>query len=297
MTFDSLLITGGGGMLAQAFQRALADRGASAAARCLARRDLDVTDERALRAAFESCRPMVILNCAAYTKVDLAEKESDVANAINGDAVGLLARLAREYDAAVVHFSTDYVFDGSLDRPLRPDDTVGPRSAYGRSKLLGETALQASAPDRWLILRTAWLYGPGGPNFAATMIKAARAGKPLKVVADQHGSPTFTYDLANATLDLLDCDAASGIYHVTNSGRTTWFDFTRAILDEFKLSTDLAPTTTADWFKIKPDAAIRPSYSVLDLSKTESALGRSMRSWRDALSAYRVEIDRANGNV
>jgi len=292
---QSVLITGAGGMLATALQSKLQARGAVAT--CLARSELDVTSEPDVRAALERCKPSVILNCAAYTKVDLAEKETDRANAINGDAVGLLARLARDAGATLVHYSTDYVFDGIVDRPQQPADPVGPRSAYGRSKLLGETRLQENAPPHWLILRTAWLYGPGGPNFAATMIKAARAGKPLKVVGDQHGSPTFTHDLADATLDLLDRGAASGIYHVTNSGRTTWFDFTRSILDEFKLSTDLSPTTTADWFKIKPDSAVRPAYSVLDLSKTEAALGRSMPSWQRGLSTYHAAIVAAGGVV
>jgi dTDP-4-dehydrorhamnose reductase len=292
---DSILITGAGGMLAKALQLKLAARGV--ASTCLARAELDVTDESSLRAAIAVCRPRVILNCAAYTKVDLAETETDRADAINGRAVGLLARLAGEFDATLVHFSTDYVFDGTIDRPLRPTDTVGPRSAYGRSKLLGEMLLQQNAPARWLILRTAWLYGPGGPNFAATMIKAARAGKPLKVVADQHGSPTFTHDLADATLDLLERGAESGIYHATNGGRTTWFDFTRAILDEFELATELSPTTTAEWFKIKPDSAVRPSFSVLDLTKTETAMGRPMRPWRVALKAYREAVKSAGGVV
>jgi dTDP-4-dehydrorhamnose reductase len=290
-----VLITGGGGMLAKALQLKLAVRGVSAS--CLARSDLDVTNEAALGAVFERCRPKLVLHCAAYTKVDLAEKEPALANAINGEAVGLVARLARTYDAALVHYSTDYVFDGSIDRPQRPDDATGPRSAYGRSKLLGETLLQQHAPDKWFILRTAWLYGPGGPNFAATMIKAARAGKPLKVVADQHGSPTFTHDLADITLDLLASGAPSGIYHATNSGRTTWFDFTRAILAAFDLQTELAPTTTAEWNRIKPDAACRPAYSMLDLSKTEKAIKRPIRPWEQGLSAFRDTIVSTGGIV
>src|SRR5204863_7341155 len=134
-----------------------------------------------------------------------------------------------------VHYSTDFVFDGAASRPYRPDDPTNPLSVYGRTKLSGERQLQDRLP-RSLMLRTAWLYGPGGPCFPQTMINLARQGKPLKVVDDQIGSPTFTHDLAEATLNLIDADAR-GIYHVVNSGQTSWFDFTAAILEEFNLTT------------------------------------------------------------
>jgi dTDP-4-dehydrorhamnose reductase len=283
--FDSILITGGDGMLARALRLSFEHRGHACTSS--ARSYLDVTSDESVRDAFEACEPTLVLNCAAYTKVDQAEKEPDAADAVNGAAVGRLATMCREFGAALVHYSTDYVFPGDVDRPLMPDDAVGPKGAYGRSKLLGETLLRQNAPARWMILRTAWLYGPGGPNFVATMVKAARAGKPLKVVADQHGSPTFTYDLATVTLELLDAGAPNGVYHATNSGRTTWFDFTRVILDEFDLRAELSPTTSADWQKIRPDSAPRPAFSVLDLSKTETVLGRPMREWREGLHDYR----------
>lgn len=286
--FDSILITGGAGMLAGALQREFSARGHMAP--CLPRAKLDIADLQSLAKAFDRCRPTLVLNCAAYTKVDLAEKEPDRADEINGRAVGRLARICRERGAALVHFSTDYVFEGSVDRPLKESDPVGPRSAYGRSKLLGETLLQDDAPEKWMILRTAWLYGPGGPNFAATMINAARAGKSLSVVADQHGAPTFTGDLSAACFDLLEKNATSGIYHVTNAGRTTWFDFTRAILDQFNLNAPLTPTTSAQWRTNRPDSALRPLYSVLDLSKTEKNLTRTMPSWQSGLARYHVAV-------
>ena len=176
----------------------------------------------------------------------------------------------------LVHFSTDFVFDGSGTRPYRTDDPVNPLSAYGRSKLRGEQAIQSINPPGWLIIRTAWLYGPGGPCFPQTMINAAKAGKPLKVVDDQIGSPTFTHDLAEATLDLLDHDA-HGLWHLTNSESVSWHGFTAAILDEFGLKTELTTTTSAEWKKLRPASAIRPAYSVLDVEPFERLTGRPMR--------------------
>src|SRR5688500_9488071 len=185
-----ILITGGGGMLAQSLRRALAVRNSPVL--CLERKSLDISDERQLEQWFHQNKPEAVFNCAAYTKVDLAEKEREQAMACNGHAVGTLAGLCRAYDCALIHFSTDYVFDGTIRRPLRPTDPVGPQSAYGASKLLGEQLVQEKAPSNWLIIRTAWLYGAGGPNFVQTMLNAARAGKPLRVVNDQVGSPTYT---------------------------------------------------------------------------------------------------------
>ena len=285
--YDSILITGGRGMLAHAFTQVLASRGR--AATVVGRQECDVADPDQVDATFRRVRPTLVINCAAYTKVDLAEKEREQANRANGDAPGVLADRCGTGGAALVHFSTDYVFDGSLRRPLRPDDPVGPQSAYGKSKLAGERSVQKLGKGRWLIARTAWLYGPNGPNFVQTMLNVARAGKPLRVVNDQIGSPTYTFDLAAATLDLLD-RGASGVWHVANGGQTSWFDFARAIFDEWKLSPDLQPTTSAAWKATKPDAAVRPAYSVFDLSPVERLLGRSMRLWREALGAYHAQV-------
>ncbi len=233
-----------------------------------------------------------MLNCAAYTKVDLAEKETAAANAINGTGVGLLAKLCKEHGATLVHYSTDYVFDGSLSRPRKPGDPVGPKSAYGRSKLLGEEQLQANAPNRWLILRTAWLYGRGGPCFPATMVNAAKAGKPLKVVVDQVGSPTYTVDLAAATLDLLD-RGGQGVYHVANAGQTNWRDFTVAVLNEFGVPREVGSLTSADWKTMRPRIRRPASYSVFDLAPLERQIGRSMPTWQDALARYRAAVSAA----
>ncbi|HMO25795.1 MAG TPA: dTDP-4-dehydrorhamnose reductase, partial [Tepidisphaeraceae bacterium] len=242
---DRVLIVGHRGMLAQALASALDSRGIAHAG--VDRDTCDITSPDSVAQIFREHHPTLVLNCAAYTAVDKCEVEPDAANAVNGIGVGHLASASRAGGAMLVHYSTDYVFDSTLRRPLRPDDPVGPKSAYGRSKLLGEQLLQSHAPDRWMILRTAWLYGPGGPSFPATMLRVAREGKPLTVVNDQFGSPTFTHDLAAATLNLITA-GGQGILHLTNSGQTNWFEFARAIFETFGITpASLNPITSDDW--------------------------------------------------
>jgi dTDP-4-dehydrorhamnose reductase len=286
----TILITGGAGMLAQALRAALKTAMPDAAVLAPARAELDIADAGAVESFFRAHRPGVVFNCAAYTKVDLAEKEPLVADRTNGQAVGVLAKACRANGARLVHFSTDYVFDGSLRRPMRPDDPVGPVSAYGRSKLLGEQLLRETPPEKWLIVRTAWLYGTGGPNFVQTMVNAARGGKPLRVVSDQHGSPTYTADLAEAAVDLVTRDA-HGVWHVTNAGETNWHDFAATIFQEFGLSPALSPITSEEWKSTRPDSAIRPKYSVLDVSPVAQLRGRPMPDWRDALRRFRATVE------
>lgn len=283
--YDRILITGANGMLAKAFRRRLSPLNLNTT--WADRQTLDITDESACARLFEQVRPTLLINCAAYTKVDLAEKEPDIACAINGNAVGHLARLCQQVGTMMVHYSTDYVFDGTVRRPLVPNDPIGPLSQYGKSKLLGEQLLQRNPPLRWLLIRTAWLYGPDGACFPATMLKLAREGKPLTVVNDQNGSPTFTDDLVHATLELIHRQAPSGIWHLTNSGQTTWFEFTQAILEEFGLNNPLIPISSQDWKRLKPDSAVRPSYSVLDLSAYEAFTREPMPHWKEALHRYR----------
>jgi len=285
--YDSIVITGGRGMLAQAIVAALAARKLSAVA--VDRAAVDVTREADVRKLFAVHQPTLLINCAAHTKVDLCEDETEKANAINGHAVGVVARSAREHGTFVVHYSTDFVFDGSGRSPYRPDHPVGPLSAYGHSKLLGERLLQEHAPPEWLIVRTAWLYGRGGPSFPRTIVERARKGGPLKVVNDQIGSPTYTPDLAQATLDLLD-RRETGIWHLTNSGQTSWFDFARSALGYFKVNANISPVTTAEWFKMRPKQATRPSYSVLDVEPFTRAVGRPMRHWEEALRDFASNV-------
>jgi dTDP-4-dehydrorhamnose reductase len=275
-------------MLGHAFARVLEDRGANFTA--VARDQCDIADPLAVENILDEAKPSLIINCAGYTKVDLAEKEPQLANLCNGVGPSILATECRQRDIALVHFSTDYVFDGTLRRPLRPDDPVGPVSAYGKSKLLGEQAIIDHPPPRWLIARTAWLYGPSGANFVRTMVNAARAGKSLSVVNDQLGSPTYTFDLATTTLDLLNY-GATGVWHISNSGETTWFDFARAIFEEWGLSPQLAPTTSAEWKAKQPTSATRPAYSVFDVTPIAQLLGEPIRGWREALRAFKRLVD------
>jgi dTDP-4-dehydrorhamnose reductase len=287
---SSILIPGGRGMLAQAIQRELNQRGHRYAAPD--RAGLDVTDDSSVAKAFALHRPTLVINCTAYTKVDLAEEHEAEANRCNGDAVAILAAHCARVGATLVHVSTDFVFDGSLRRPYRPDDATNPLGAYGRSKLLGERALHAQPNLRFLLVRTSWLYGPGGVSFPQTMVTLAKQGVPLRVVADQVGSPTFTHDLAAGLLDLLD-RGASGTWHLTNTGETTWFDFARAALEEFGVAADVTPISSADWKRTRPASATRPQYSVLDVSPYEQLVGHPMRPWRNALRAYRDLVQTA----
>jgi dTDP-4-dehydrorhamnose reductase len=278
--YDSILITGGGGMLGHALADLLVERGHKPIS--LNRSQLDISDSSALKKAFEEYKLSLVFNCAAHTKVDLCEQETQKADAINGTAVGDLSALCKSRGAALVHVSTDFVFDGSSRRPYLPTDPVRPLSAYGKSKLLGEQAIQKNPPARWLIIRTAWVYGRHGSNFPRTMVQAAQAGKPLTVVNDQIGAPTHTPDLAAAILDLLD-SGASGLWHITNSGQTNWFDFARAALEEFRIKAEITPISSVDWAQKRPTSAARPGYSVLDLSALEKQIHRPMPAWRKGL--------------
>jgi dTDP-4-dehydrorhamnose reductase len=287
--YDSILIPGGGGMLGHALADLLTARGKRPVV--LSRQQLDIADDASLKSAFAEHKPTLVLNCAAHTKVDLCEQETAKADAINGTAVGAMAALCKAGGAALVHISTDFVFDGAKGQPYVVGDPVNPLSGYGRSKLLGERELQKNAPPRWLIVRTAWVYGRHGANFPRTMVTAARAGKPLTVVNDQIGSPTYTVDLAQAIVDLLD-SGASGVWHATNGGETNWFDFARATLEEFGVKSDISPLSSAEWAKRRPGSAVRPGYSVLDCRPLERQIGRPMRPWREALVDFRRAVER-----
>ncbi len=282
--WERVLIVGHRGMLARAIERELDRRGVAWTG--VDRDTFDVTDGKQVAALFERVRPTLAINCAAYTNVDGCETDENTANAVNGEAVGLLAEAAKSRGTKVVHFSTDFVFDGRSDRAYRPDDATNPLSAYGRSKLLGEKKLRQVDPAGWLIVRTAWLYGEDGNCFPKTMLNAAKAGKALKVVSDQIGCPTWTGDLAAATLDLVGA-GAGGVFHGVNGGQCSWYEFARAIFEVFGVSAEVSPQTSAEWTRIKPGAAVRPGYSVLDVSSTEAVIGRRMRSWREALRDHR----------
>ncbi|CAN5621948.1 dTDP-4-dehydrorhamnose reductase [soil metagenome] len=282
--YDRVLMTGGGGMLAHALVSVLHRRGVQPVV--LARAQLDIADALAMSDVRHQ-NPSLILNCAAYTKVDQCEIDEEAATRTNSMAPSLLAQTAKQIGAEIVHYSTDFVFNGRSTLPYRPDDTTDALSNYGASKWVGEQLVHRSGASH-LIIRTSWLYGPNGPNFVQTMLNAARAGKALTVVDDQIGSPTFTHDLAEATLDLID-HGATGIYHATNSGQTTWFEFAKAIFEEFEVpNVNLKPISSAKWKETHPASATRPAYSALDCSETERLIGRKMPDWRDALHRYHL---------
>ena len=234
------LITGAAGMLGRDLQHALRDRDVTA----LSRAELDITDRDAVRAAVAGHD--AVINSAAYTKVDDSETHEDDAYAVNATGPALLAQATAATGARLVTISTDYVFHGDGASPYAEDAPTDPINAYGRTKAAGEALVREIAPDSSYIVRTAWIYGAHGPNFAATMLRLAASHDTVSVVTDQIGQPTWTGDLAARIVGLLDADAPAGIYHGTNSGQGSWFDFTKAIFAEAGLDPDrVLPTDSA----------------------------------------------------
>lgn len=270
------LLTGAGGMLGHDLQRVLDGRNVTA----LSRADLDVTDLEAVRAA--SAGHDVIVNAAAYTKVDDAEEHEDAAYAVNAIGAANLATAAEENNARLVQVSTDYVFDGTATTPYAEDSPISPVSAYGRTKAEGERLAQKLNPGRTYVVRAAWLYGQHGPNFAKTMLRLAAEREELTVVSDQVGQPTWTLDLAAQIVTLLDSGAPAGIYHGTNSGQGSWFDFAQAIFTAAGLDPKRVTPTDSSQF-VRP--APRPAYSVLGHNGWKAVGLTPMRDWRQALTA------------
>jgi dTDP-4-dehydrorhamnose reductase len=244
--------------------------------------DIDLFDPAALAEVVAGHE--VVVNCAAFTAVDAAEESEAAAFRLNAVAPAHLARAARRHDARLLQVSTDYVFDGSAEdsgsAPYAEDHPLGPRSAYGRTKAAGEWAVRAEAPEHALILRTAWLYGAHGPCFPKTIAKAAHARGALQVVADQVGQPTWTMDLAELMLRLVEARAAPGTWHATSSGQASWFEFARAVVETAGLSPDIvSPTDSAAFQRPAP----RPAYSVLGhqrlLDAGVSPIGEWQQRW------------------
>ncbi|MFJ4106891.1 dTDP-4-dehydrorhamnose reductase [Oerskovia enterophila] len=248
------LVTGGGGMLAQDMEAVAGQAGHDVEAST--RHELDITDPLECERAVQGVD--VVVNCAAWTAVDDAESREAEAFAVNAVGPANLARAASRSGARLVHVSTDYVFAGDASSPYPEDGPVAPRSAYGRTKAAGEWAVRAEAPDH-LVVRTAWLYGAGGPCFPRTMARLAADRDELSVVDDQVGQPTWTVDLADLVVRLVAAGAPSGTYHGTSSGSTSWFGFTRAVLDSIGSAAALHPTTSEKFVRPAP----RPAYSVL----------------------------------
>lgn len=248
---------------------------------------LDITDAARVQAYVQEVAPDVIFNAAAYTAVDKAESDAALAQAVNGDAVGYLAAAARSVGAKLVHVSTDFVFDGSGTTPYAPDATPAPLGVYGSTKLAGE---RAAGPDA-LVVRTAWLYGPVGANFVRTMLRLMQAHPQVRVVGDQVGCPTYAPALAAALWGLAE-RGVTGVYHFSDGGQASWYDFAVAIQEEalaaglLEKAVPIVSITTADY----PTPARRPAYSVLDCSATYAALDRAPTPWRDNLHIMIEEI-------
>jgi dTDP-4-dehydrorhamnose reductase len=274
-----ILVTGALGQLGYELARWLAPCGDVVG---VDREEIDLADPDALVRGVRAIAPQLIVNAAAYTAVDRAETEPARARAVNARAPAILAEEAKRGGAVLIHYSTDYVFDGNSDRPYVEDDPVGPLNVYGVTKLEGERAI-AAADAAALVLRTSWVYGLRGSNFLLTMRRLSTERQELSVVADQTGTPNWCRVLARATARIVGeglprLAARRGLYHLSSTGSTTWFDFARAILGE-TAAVRVLPIATADY----PTPARRPRYGVLDTRRFEATFGFALPTWRAAL--------------
>lgn len=279
------LICGSKGMLGTDLMHQLEARGEEAIG--IDREELDITVPRAVDQFLRENKPTIVINCAAYTKVDAAEEEEHAANILNGSAVEFLARSANTIDALLVQLSTDFVFDGHGTEPYEVNDTPRPLSAYGRSKLLGELA--ASHATRHAVVRTSWLFGKNGPNFVEAIRGQVNKGtNPLRVVSDQRGRPTYTPHLAAALIRIAlrayESENARGILHYADDGECSWFDFASEIVEMLGAPTEVVPVTTDEF----PRPARRPAYSVLSTERYERICGVKPDSWREGLREYLI---------
>ena len=271
-----ILLTGRNGQVGSELAGKLESLGSVLAAD---RQMLDLCDSDAVRRFVRDAKPDLIVNAAAYTAVDKAETEDALATRVNGEAPGVMAEEAKRTGALLVHYSTDYVFDGESERPYAEDDAVGPLGAYGRSKLEGERRILA-AGCRYLIVRTAWVYGRGG-NFVRAVLRQAEKGAGLRVVDDQFGAPTWAHDIADITAQLLR-RKAQGLFHVSASGITSWYDVALEILRLRNVQADVRPVSTVEYGARAP----RPRYSVLDNRKLAGTGIAPIGDWRGRLAAY-----------
>lgn len=307
-TSNRILITGECGQVGEALIRTLAPYGEVVAPTLEA---FDLTDTSAVRRVMREVRPRWVVNAAAHTAVDKAESEPELAFAINATAPALLAEEARSLGAVMIHYSTDYIFDGSKETRYVESDPANPLNVYGSSKLAGEVAVNASGAPH-LIFRTSWVYGATGNNFVRSILRLAREREYLRIVVDQRGAPTWSFELARMTADVIGhlerraaqakcslSEAAlplSGVYHATGSGETTWYGFAvQAIADWQRLEPDaklatVEAITTAEY----PTPAKRPLNSLLDCSKLEQTFHRSMPDWRSSVALVVAELARGH---
>ncbi len=272
-----ILLTGKNGQVGWELQRALSSLGEVIVCD---RSELDLANPDQIVAVVRETKPQIIVNAAAYTAVDKAESEPELAHAINGRAPGILADEAKKLGALLVHYSTDYVFDGTKAGPYTEEDVPNPVSVYGQTKLEGEQAVQNSGCHH-LIFRTSWVYGPRGKNFLLTILRMAKERDEVRIVDDQKGAPTSSTLIAHATAQALrpENSGTSGIYHLTAAGTTSWHGFAEAIVSQANLPTKVVPITSAEY----PTPAHRPSNSVLDTSLLQRRFGIVLEPWQAGL--------------
>ena len=284
-----ILITGANGMLANSVRTKLSNYDLILTDET----DLDITDKKAVLTFVEKNKPEYIINCAAYTAVDKAETAGPIVEKINAEGPRNLAIASKKNGAKLIHISTDYVFGGNLpiEQAYSEDDPKAPVTEYGRTKLLGEESIKENT-DEYYIFRTAWLYGEGN-NFVRTMLKLGSTKDELNVVADQHGSPTYAEDLAEIIKQAIEKKIPYGVYHTTNEGFTTWYDFTKAIFAKANISCKVNPVTTEEYIKMMNVVqAKRPENSQLSKAKLNS-VGIEIPNWKDALSRYlKIELSK-----
>lgn len=246
----------------------------------LSREDLPIHHFELVRNFFKGYHPRYLINCAAYTAVDKAESEKDLAFQVNGESTGVLAAVCKEFNTGFIHISTDYVFDGTASSPYKTDAATNPQSVYGASKLEGEKQALQFNPDS-IIIRTSWVYSEFGKNFVKTMLKLMSERESLNVVCDQVGSPTYAADLAAAIMKIISSGQWNpGIYHFSNEGEINWYDFAVAIKELSGSSCTINPIPTSQY----PTPAKRPAYSVLDKSKIVSVFNISLKDWKISLA-------------
>ena len=289
MPRPTILLTGAAGQVGFELARSLMAHGEVIA---LDRAALDLADADAIVASVRQARPQLIVNAAAYTAVDRAEVERDAAFAANARAPGILAEEAKRLDAVLIHYSTDYVFDGRRTTPYDEDAPTGPLNVYGASKLEGERAI-AQIGAHAVVLRTSWVYGARGSNFLLTMLRLAKERDELRIVADQYGTPNWCRTLADATTAAVArglpwLAERAGLYHLASSGSTTWHGFAQAIVGDAPRP-HVVGIATSDY----PTPARRPAYGVLATRKFEAEFGYTMPDWRDALKACRSAMAEA----
>jgi dTDP-4-dehydrorhamnose reductase len=243
--------------------------------------EANILNVDSLAGLFKKYKPLYIINCAAYTAVDKAEDELDTARKVNRDGAENLARLCAKYNCTMIHISTDFVFEGNIPKLLTEEDATNPISVYGLTKLEGEQAV-ADGTDTYYTLRTSWLYSEYANNFVKTMLKLAADRSELNIIADQVGTPTYAIDLAGTILHIINNDNHQyGVYHYSNEGVTSWYDFAVSIFDIASVKIKVNPITTAQY----PTKAIRPKFSVMDKSKIKSTFSLPIPYWRDSLIA------------